>query len=312
MTAILQEQFARAPGMNASAAHLAAQLRASTVEIRVDGHGNGSGVVWRSDGVVVTNNHVMRDDRAEVVLSDGRHVPGRVLDRNEDFDLAAVRVTADTLQQATIGDSSKLRVGQLVLAMGHPLGVKDALSMGIVHMAPSVRPENHGDRWIQADLSLLPGNSGGPLADAAGRVIGINSMVAGGLALAIPSNVVERFVSGKLRPAFLGVRTQVVDLAGSGLSRHGIGQESGLMVLSVVEGGPAARNGLLPGDVLVAAAKWPLTDHDALAGVLGQCAAGTPLPLLIMRAGTLMDVTAILGERETAAAGPGQRPNGQP
>ena len=143
-------------------------------------------------------------------------------------------------------------------------------------------------------------------------MIGINSMVAGGLALAIPSNVVEQFVSGRLRPAFLGVQTQMVDLAGSCATSLGLPQDSGLMVLSVVEGGPAARNGLLPGDILVAAAKWPLTDHEALTGVLGQCAAGTPLPLRIIRAGTLLHVTAILGERETGTGSPRHDSTEQP
>ncbi len=304
MTAILQEQVARAPGMNAAATHLAATLRASTVEIRVDGHGNGSGVIWRSDGLIVTNAHVVRGDQVNVVLADARQLRGHVIDRSAEYDLAAVRVTADNLQQAEIGDSSRLRAGQLVMAMGHPLGVKDALSMGIVHMAPSSRTDGPGERWIQADLSLLPGNSGGPLVNADGRVIGVNSMVAGGLALAVPSNVVERFVSGTLRPAFLGVQTQVVNLVGSGAAQLGVQQESGLMVLSAVEGGPAARNGLLPGDILVAAAKWPLTDHEVLLGVLRQCSAGTPLPLSIIRAGALMEVTAILGEREAEPSGP--------
>ena len=299
MTAVMQEQFASAPGMNAATSSVAARLRSSTVEVRVDGHGNGSGVIWRNDGLIVTNAHVVRGDLVDVILADGRRTRGQVMDRSDEYDLASVRVSAEHLQQAEIGDSSKLRTGQLVLAMGHPLGVKDALSMGIVHTVPSRKSTEHADRWIQADLSLLPGNSGGPLADAKGRVIGINSMVVGGLALAVPSNVVERFVSGQLQPAFLGVQTQVVDLAGSSAERLGIRQESGLMVLSVVEGGPAARNGLLPGDILVAAARWPLTDHDALVGVLRQCAAGTPLPLTIIRAGTLMDVTAILGQRET-------------
>jgi serine protease Do len=298
--------------MNAAAAYLAARLRASTVEVRVDGHGNGSGVIWRSDGLVVTNNHVVRGDQAEVVLADGRHTRGKVLDRSAEYDLATMRITADTLQQAVIGDSSRLRAGQLVLAMGHPLGVKDALSMGIVHMSPSSRTDGRADRWIQADLRLLPGNSGGPLADAHGRVIGINSMVAGGLALAVPSNVVERFVSGRLRPAFLGVRAQLVDLQGSTAPSLGVRQECGLLVLAVVAGGPAARGGLIPGDILVTAAKWPLTDHDALAGVLAQCAAGTPLPLLIIRAGALMDITVILGEREAGAGDPEHGANGQP
>jgi serine protease Do len=307
MTAVVQEHIARAPGMNAAASHLAAALRASTVEIRVDGHGNGSGVIWRKGGLIVTNAHVVRGDLVDVILADGRRMQGQVMDRSDEYDLAAVRISADNLEQAVIGDSSELRTGQLVLAMGHPLGVKDALSMGIVHMAPSSRPSGRADRWIQADLSLLPGNSGGPLANADGQVIGINSMVAGGLALAVPSNVVERFVSGQLQPAFLGVLTQEVDLTGSVAASLGVHQESGLMVLSVVEGGPAARNGLLPGDILVVAAKWPLTDHDALMSVLRQCAAGTPLPLVIIRAGTLMDVTTILGERET---GPTQQPAG--
>ena len=166
--------------LDSAAAALAARLRQSTVQIRVEGHGMGSGVIWQPDGLILTNNHVLRGPSAEVVLADGRTLRGQVTQRDQAHDLAALRVDGGMLEAAPIGDSTQVRVGQIVLAMGHPLGIADALSMGIVHDAPA---GDHG--WLRADLSLLPGNSGGPLADARGRVIGVNTMVSGGLALAI-------------------------------------------------------------------------------------------------------------------------------
>ena len=301
MATIIQEHIAHAPGMNAATARLAADLRAATVEVRVEGHGNGSGVIWQSGGLIVTNNHVVRGETAEVVLADGTVLSARVVDRDAERDLAALRVDAPDLRAADIGDSSALRVGQVVLAMGHPLGIKSALSLGIVHMVASSDAQSSEQRWIRADLSLLPGNSGGPLADAHGKVIGINSMVSGGLALAVPSNTVQRFVAGKTKPAYLGVQTLVVRLGTDFTAQAGSGQETGLMVLSVVEGGPAARNGLLPGDILIAAGATNLVDQDAFVGVLRSSAVGTPLPLRIIRGGVVKDVTAILGERETEA-----------
>jgi serine protease Do len=297
---VIQEHIAQAPGLNAAMTHLAATLQAATVEVRVDGHGNGSGVVWRNDGMIITNSHVVRGDAADVILADGRRLPAQVVDRSADQDLVSLRVAADNLQAAPIGDSSKLRVGQLVLAMGHPLGVKDALTLGIVHMVPTLRNGHDEQRWIRADLSLLPGNSGGPMVDASGSVIGINSMVVGELALAIPSNTVERFIAGAIKPAYLGVQTQAVRLAHP-ISRPGYEQETGLMVLEVLEGGPAIRNGLLPGDILIAAAGAPLPEHESLLHVLRRCSAGTPLPLTIIRGGVTLEVTAILGERDTHA-----------
>jgi serine protease Do len=299
MATAFQERLGHAPSLNTAMAHLATELRAATVEVQVEGHGNGSGVIWRQDGLIVTNSHVARGESVEVVLQDGRAVPGKVFDRSDDYDLAAVRIAADGLQAAPIGDSSQLRVGELVLAMGHPLGVRGALTIGIVHMVPS-SPRPAGDeRWIRADLSLLPGNSGGPMADANGRVVGINSMVAGGLALAVPSNVVERFVAGKIAPAYLGVVTQLVQLGDGLATRSNAGQSRGLMVLSVAEGGPAARNGLLPGDILMAAGGQRLTTYEALIAVLRTCTAGTPLSLTILRGGVMLDLTAILGARDT-------------
>src|SRR5947209_3979896 len=131
MATLIQEHIALSPGLSAATAELAARLRASTVEVRSQGHGHGSGVIWRADGLIVTNHHVARHDQAEVVLSDGRTFQARVTARDPEHDLAALRVEATDLPAAPIGDSSTLRVGQLVLAMGHPLGITGALTVGI-------------------------------------------------------------------------------------------------------------------------------------------------------------------------------------
>jgi serine protease Do len=301
MATVLQEHLAHAPGMNTAAAHLAANLREATVEVRTQGHGNGSGIIWRADGLIITNDHVVHGEHVEVVLADGTVFPAQVVDRDPDNDLAALHVDAKGLPAAPIGDSSNLRVGELVLAMGNPLGMKSALTVGIVHMVATTRNAQSEHRWIRADLSLLPGNSGGPMVNAQGAVIGVNSMVVGGLALAVPSNTVERFLAGKTRPAFLGVETQVVSFPKNFATQANISQETGLMVLGVVEGGPAARNGLLPGDILVKAGNTAVTDHQSLIAVLRDSTTGTPLPLTIIRGGATLEVTAILGERDTEA-----------
>lgn len=168
---------------------VAAALRRSTVQVRSRKMGVGSGVIW-NNGLIITNAHVLRGSRATVELSDGR-VFDAVCIRDAQQDLAALKVAAVDLSAATIGDSDTLRVGQLVLAVGNPLGVVGALTTGIIH---AIGPKDTFSKWVQADVRLAPGNSGGPLADAQGRVIGINTVIAGGVALAVPSNVVERFV----------------------------------------------------------------------------------------------------------------------
>jgi len=182
-----------------AAAGMAARLARVTVEVRPrgarEGRGGlggavGAGVVWHPDGLVLTNAHVARGE-VLVVLSDGRPRPARLVARDPRRDLAALVIDGHDLPTAEIGDSSALRVGELLLAVGNPYGLVRALSAGLVHAA--------GDRFIQADLRLAPGNSGGPLADARGRVVGLNAMVVGGLAVAVPSNVARRFVGEQLR-----------------------------------------------------------------------------------------------------------------
>jgi len=178
-------------------AELAGGLRRSTVEVRTGGAGVGSGVIWTADGVVVTNAHVARSDVTTLVLWDGRTVSGRVTARDRRRDLATIAITGggivDGLRPATIGHPSTLRTGDLVVALGNPLGVAGALALGIVH---ALEPGHAGrPRWIRADIRLAPGNSGGPLADAQGRVVGVNTMIAGGLGIAVPVTTVARFLS---------------------------------------------------------------------------------------------------------------------
>jgi serine protease Do len=179
-------------------AELAGALRRSTVEVRTGGEGVGCGVVWTADGVVITNAHVARSNRATLVLSDGRTLSGRVTARDQRRDLATISVGTDddafdVLRPASIGHPSTLRTGDLVVALGNPLGITGALALGVVH-APE--PGHVGrPRWIRADIRLAPGNSGGPLADARGRVVGVNTMIAGGLGIAVPVTTVARFLS---------------------------------------------------------------------------------------------------------------------
>ena len=175
----------------AALAALAETLSASTVAVRVGRHGAGSGVVWSADGAIVTNAHVAYQRVAEVELADGRRYSARLVRRDPRRDLALLRIDARDLTAARVRDPGTLRTGELLVAVGHPLGIPNALTMGIVHAPVGTRRH----RFVQADLRLAPGNSGGPLADAAGNVVGINAMfVAGGLALAVPSDDVTRFV----------------------------------------------------------------------------------------------------------------------
>jgi serine protease Do len=169
---------------------LADDLRRITVEMASAGSVVGAGVVL-VPGWIVTNAHVIEHARVVMRLADGRHTDGRVVAADREADLAVLRVSHLGLPAATCVESDALRVGSVVVAMGHPLGMRGALTRGIVH---AVGPIAAGGRpWIQADLRLAPGNSGGPLADVRGRLLGLNTRIAGGLALAIPVSEVRRF-----------------------------------------------------------------------------------------------------------------------
>lgn len=224
------------PDLASDLGRLADRLRASTVHVRGRGPGGGSGVIWSPDGLIVTNAHVARGHGASVEI-DGQTYPAELTTRDEQRDLAALQIEASNLPAAPVGDSDALRVGQVVIAAGNPLGMTGAVSTGIIHAIASGRPS-----WVRADIRLLPGNSGGPLADARGRVIGINSMVAGGLGLAVPSNSVRRFLGGRVN---LGITARPVSISVNG--QPGIG----LLILEVAPGSAAEESGVSLGDVLV-------------------------------------------------------------
>jgi serine protease Do len=175
-------------------AALGESLGRVTVRVRTRNAGHGSGIVWRPDGVIVTNAHVVRERTATVVLFDGRVFEAQRIAWDPTRDLAALRIDADGLPTADVGNSDALRPGELVLAVGNPFGCPGALTAGIVHAIGAIAgPRRRA--WVQAAMRLAPGNSGGPLADARGRVIGITAMIVGGLALAVPSNTVARWLS---------------------------------------------------------------------------------------------------------------------
>ncbi len=228
-----------------AAARLAVGVRRSTVEVAVRERGGGCGIVWDKNGIVVTNAHVVGSARrAQVKLQDGESLEGEVVSRDERRDLAEVRVeSAPSLEPAAIGDAAALRVGDIVAAFGAPFGIAGALTLGIVHRKP-VDGDGELRRWVEADVRLAPGNSGGPLVDARGRVVGVNSMIAYGLALAVPSETVARFLRSRGTRAWIGITADTVRFDGTHAGFC-------LLVCEIHDGGPAARAGIVAGDVIV-------------------------------------------------------------
>ncbi len=235
------------------------KLRRSTVQVRVHRNGCGSGVIWSQGGQIVTNAHVVEGAGSsgrvevglvEVELWDGRRVPGRVVKRDRHHDVAAVQVEASGLPAVTLGDSNALRVGELVIAVGNPFGFTGAASTGVVHhlnWSGGARTGFENRSWVVSQLRLAPGNSGGPLANAHGEVVGINTMIAGGLAFAVPSRITTEFMSAALKvQGGLGVVVAPVSMERSG-------RQLGFIMMKVIPDSPADRASLLQGDILVGA-----------------------------------------------------------
>ena len=222
-----------------AAGAVAESLQRSTVNVRNGHHSAGSGMIWSHDGLIVTNAHVAPRRSARIELRDGRAFEGEVVNRDTRADLAALRIDARDLDAVTVRDSATLRVGEIVIAVGNPLGLSGSVSSGVVHGPPG--------QWVSADVALAPGNSGGPLADAMGRVVGVNSMsVSGILAVAASSNAVRRFLGERTTQPFrLGVALAPVTTVADGRDF------SGFVILDIQPGSAAADVGLLIGDVLV-------------------------------------------------------------
>ena len=259
-------------------AMIAEHLRQLTVQVHGRRAGGGSGVIWRPTGLIITNAHVARAPSATVTLANGRAFEATVAARDLQRDLAVLSMQAGDLPAAAIADSSAVRVGELAFAVGNPLGIVGALTVGIIH---ALGPPDGGDGrgWIRADIRLAPGNSGGPLADAQGRIIGINSMVAGGLAFAVPSNAVERFLDRDGQHPRLGVTLRSISLPHEGK------RVFGLLVLQVAPGGAAEGAGIMIGDVLIGISGRPFGSPQDLSRALRHTGVGGRLALDLIRGG---------------------------
>jgi serine protease Do len=274
------------------------------VQVRSRGRGAGAGVIWDENGFLLTNHHVVaggcRGAKVQVVLQDGRTFDAEAVKRSRSLDLALLCIQGHPgdLPTALVGDSDALRVGELVFAIGHPWGRLGAVTAGIVSSLGVVRGPGGRARYIRSDISLAPGNSGGPLLNAQGEVVGLNAMIVGSLALSIPSRAASAWLAGsRERHRRLGVQILPVELPAP-LRRDRVGR-TGLMVVAVEGGEPADRAGLLVGDVLLSAAGEPSADVESLLDSLAR--AGDVVHLRVMRGGTVSEIEVDIG-----AQGPGR------
>src|SRR5881396_2899831 len=272
--------------------------------------GTGSGVIVDKDGIVVTNNHVVGDAKeVEVRLSDKSKYVGQVIGRDPDTDLAVVKLTADrALPTVPFGDSSKVRVGQWVMAVGNPFSLDRTVTVGVVSglERDAVRLSRY-EAFIQTDASINPGNSGGPLFNLKGEVIGINTAIinfAQGIGFAIPSNMVLQVVDqlrsrGKVVRGWLGVGIQEVtaELAG----KFGIKDTDGVLVNDVFENEPAYRAGIKPGDIISKVNGRPIETPSGLSRSVAALLPGAKIDLEIVRNGERRQVVVDLGERKEDA-----------
>ncbi|HMO59657.1 MAG TPA: trypsin-like peptidase domain-containing protein [Roseiflexaceae bacterium] len=257
-------------------APLVEKVRPSVVQVRSGRRGQGTGVIWRRDGAILTNDHVVAgaQGKLRILLDDGRHFDAEVAARNPQHDLALLRISADDLPAATIGDSTQLRIGELVFALGHPWGQPWVVTAGIV----SGLGEAHGRDGappvpiIRSDVRLRPGNSGGPLLDAAGAVVGINAMVFGGdLSVAIPAHLANSWLGEIPAPrSILGVSVHQAPLPADLQRGAWAGRGSGLLIIAVQAGGTAERSGLLVGDLLLDIAGHSIETTAELQATLDQ------------------------------------------
>ena len=258
-------------------------------------HGGGSGFIFTPDGLVLTNSHVVHDaSRIEVSLSDGRHFPARLIGDDPATDLAVIAIDSPNLAAVQLGDSQKLRVGQLAIAIGNPYGFQYTVTAGVVSaLGRSLRSYSGRmiDDVIQTDASLNPGNSGGPLVSSDGQVIGVNTatiMGAQGLCFSIGINTAKFVASrllqqGRIRRAHIGVEAQTVALHRRIVRFYDLPKETGVIVLAVQNGSPAERAGLREGDVLIALGGQPVAGVDDLHRLLTDTQVGIKTSITVLR-----------------------------
>jgi S1-C subfamily serine protease len=271
--------------------------------------GSGSGVIVTPDGYLLTNDHVVRGaSRLDAVLSDGTSIEARIVGEDPDTDLALLRLARGGLPAATLGDSQGLRVGQLVVAIGNPLGLQATVTAGVISALRRTLRGVSGrliEDVIQTDAALNPGNSGGALVDSAGRVIGITTAIIGGaqgICFAVPIDtakwvVPELLHEGRVVRGYLGLAGQTQPFDRRLGRRLGLALPAGVLVASVAERGPAAAAGLHPGDLILAMDGDPTPSVDAVHKLLGRQAIGRTVTLRVLREGRLMDMQATVAGR---------------
>ncbi len=264
-----------------------------------------SGVLWSSGGLIVTAHHVVeREDQISVGLADGRSAGATLVGRDPTTDLAVLQTDEKDLAPPSWAEPDALKVGHLVLALGRP-GKTVQATLGIVSaLGGGWRTRGGGqvDRYLQTDVVMYPGFSGGPLVNAAGDVVGINtSALLRGTSLALPTTTVRRVIEdlvahGKVRRGYLGVGTQPARLS-EGLAKQ-LGQETGLLLVSVEPGSPAEQGGLFMGDTIVVFDGQPVRHHDDLLVHLAGDRVGASLPVRIVRGGQVQELHVVVGERK--------------
>ncbi len=273
--------------------------------VRVEGRRRlpASGIVWSDDGIVVTAHHVVeRDDRIGVGLADGKQVDAELVGRDPTTDLAVLRVEGAQPSTAMAAQADDLSVGHLVLALGRP-GRTVQATLGIVSaLGTSWRTAAGGtiDRYLQTDVVMYPGFSGGPLVDAEGKVLGLNTSALRGVSLTIPSLTVDRVIEsilthGRVQRGYLGVGVQPVNLP-EALAEE-LGQETGLILISVEPGSPAEVGGLTLGDTLLSVHGEPVRRLDDLLSLLSGELVGEEVLVRILRGGEPGEQKVTVGER---------------
>ncbi|MFD1211688.1 S1C family serine protease [Arthrobacter sp. GCM10027362] len=292
--------------------HVAAIEMAATRrngQVRV---GGGSAVVFTEDGYLLTNAHVVDGATAgRAAFADGTRMEIDIVGADPLSDLAVLRGRMPTPAPAALGNAETLRVGQLVIAVGNPLGLAGSVTAGVVSGLGRSIPTSAGrnrrviEDVIQTDAALNPGSSGGALADAHGRIVGINTAVAGfGLGLAVPINTTTRRIisalltDGRVRRAYLGLVSTPVPLSDPDALRTG--QRRALRVVEVIDDSPADNAGLRPGDLVLSAGGRPVASAESLQKLLFADAIGAPFPITVLRSGAMLDIIAVPQEMTDA------------
>jgi S1-C subfamily serine protease len=282
----------------------AAVERAAQSTVTVDARGRipATGIVWSADGEILTADHIVqRDDNINVTLPDGTTHTAKVLGRDPGSDLALLKTEGAT-GLAVPEWAEGVKVGNLIFAVGRPEDLQATLGSVVALGGPVRGRFRHLDAYIQTDVTMYPGFSGGPLVDASGRIAGINSSaLARGASIAVPVAVARSIADalrrdGRIKRGFLGVSTQPVQLAeglATQLNRHG-----GLMIIGAEKDSPAEKAGLMQGDVIVALDGQAVTDIESLQAALGPGTVGKTVTMKVVRGGELKDIPVVVGERE--------------